>query len=432
VDGSPTRTDQLRILIVSMYPYPDASPPANHIQRAARGLRRLSHDVLIVAPQQAGKASPAEGQDRFGTRYVSFAVPAKRRWMPYYPHMLRSVRPQLHQILARILSGSQEGKWDAALLLGDSWWILDPVRRLCQSHDLRVAPLTTEWPPPTLSGLAGLSWFDQSMFRRNTCRGSDGILGISRLWAGFAARHGVPAVVLPAFSKYADDELPPIDERANPRFKIVYVGRWVRRELPCTLLRGMELALERGVDLELVVLGPAGLGLSWSQRAEERPAMRFLDRSPHVRERVTMMGWLADDHFEQEMAAADAFVLLRPDSRQTRALFPTRLPEFLATGKPLIVSDAGDLALYLKHLESAYIIPAGDQPESLAEALTFLVSHPDAARTIGRGGRITIQDVFSQTRLARRLVDFLRRISFPSSTTHAASSPSRPKVPTNE
>ncbi|HSZ58693.1 MAG TPA: glycosyltransferase family 4 protein [Tepidisphaeraceae bacterium] len=397
-----------------MYPYPHASPPANYIQRVARGLRRLGHDVLIIAPQQAGKASPAEGHDRFGTSYVCFAVPVKRRWTPYYPHMLRWVRPQLLQTLARVLSESQKGKWDAALLLGDSWWILDPVRRLCQSHDLRVAPLTTEWPPPTLSGLAGLSWFDQWMFRRNTCRRSDGIVGISRLWAEFAARHGVPAVVLPAFSKYADDELPPIDERANPRFKIVYVGRWVRRELPCTLLRGLELALERGVDLEMVVLGPAGLGLSWSQRAEERPAMRFLDRSPRVRERVTLMGWLADDQFEREMAAADAFVLLRPDSRQTRALFPTRLPEFLATGKPLILADAGDLTLYLKHFDSAYIIPAGDQPAALAEALAFLASNRDRAAEIGRGGRAAIQNAFSQTLLAGRAVDFIRGLRPPS------------------
>ena len=407
MDGSSAAADRLRVLILLMYPYPDASPSGNHMQRLARGLRALGHEVLVLAPQRAGRPVPTEGRDEFGTPYMTFEIPAKPRRIPNYLHLLCRVRPGMRDLLARTL---QKGKWDAAVHSGESWWVHDPLRRLCQANGVKALPLPIEWFGPTLAGILGLSWFDQWLHRRITYRKADGLVGIARIWSDLAARYGIPSIVLPSLSKFDDDELPSINQQSNSRFRIVYVGKWVRRELPCTLMRGMELALERGVDLELVVLGFASVGTSPAQKLEERPALRFLKRTPKVRERVRLMGWLPDEAFSRELAAADAFVLLRADNRETRALFPTRLPEFLATGKPLIVSDAGDLAHYLKHLESAYVIPPGDQPAALAEAFAFLASHAEQARRIGQGGQAVLREAFSQRKLAQRLADFIYRL----------------------
>ena len=111
-----------------------------------------------------------------------------------------------------------------------------------------------------------------------------------------------------------------------------------------------------------------------------------------------------------EMGQADAFVILREDNLETRSLFPTRLPEFLSTGKPVILSDAGDLAIYLNDRESACVIPPGDRPKELADAICFLATHPDEARRIGQGGRDALAAHFSQRVLAQRVVDFVRQV----------------------
>jgi glycosyltransferase involved in cell wall biosynthesis len=281
-----------------------------------------------------------------------------------------------------------------------------------------VLGIPIEWMPPTFDSLLGLSWFDQELQRRFNYPRCDGLIGIARIWNDVARQAGIPSIVAPSFSKFADDELPPLAYQPTSRFRILFVGRWWGRELPITLFRAMGIALERGVDIELVVVGTAGTAASRSQRLAERPALKALDQLPRIRERIRYLGFIPGAQLIQEMAAADAMILLRQENRETRALFPTRLPEFLASGRPVIVSDAGDLSLYLKHEVSAVIIPEGDRPRELADAIVDLATHPDKAAAIGLGGRAAVLQSFSQTRLAARIVDFIR--SLPRKTTKPA------------
>lgn len=396
---------RLRILIVMMSSFPGPSPMANHVQRLARGLGQLGHRARVVAPRLPGDGLPADGHDDFGTPYSSFPMPARPRLLPFYPHWTAAIRGRLERKVAEVIAA--EGA-DAVIVYGESWYAFAGVRALCKREGIPLLGYPMEWAPPGVASVLGLSWPDQWMHRHVTYPRCDGIIGISRMWAQWARRQGVPAIVVPSFSKFDENDAPAAaGPEAHQRFRIVFVGRWVRRELPRTLFDAMQRALDRGVDLELVVVGSAGNPTSLSHRIEERPATRRLAKLPRVRERIRFLGFVDPQTLVREMNAADAFVLLRRQSRETDALFPTRLPEYLATGKPVIVSDAGDLAAYLKHGESAYVIPAGDRPAELADAIVRLATHPDEAAAIGRGGRRALAESFDQQKLAARVADFV-------------------------
>src|SRR6185312_9527740 len=184
---------------------------------------------------------------------------------------------------------------------------------------------------------------------------------------------------------------------------------WVKRELPLTLFKALSILTQRGIDWEMNVVGSAGKPTSLSHRLSERPATRALASMPDVTSRIHFKGFLLGNDLQREMGSADAFVLLRDDTRETAALFPTRLPEILATGKPVVVSDAGDLALYLTDRQNALVIPPGDRPAELADALSFLARNPDQARAIGLGGRQALSESFSQGVLASKVDSFLRQ-----------------------
>ena len=372
-------------------------PQLNHMRRLSLGLRTNGHEVLVIAPRLPGEDCALDGEDSIGIPYRSFPMPPKSKLFPFYPHWVGALRPRLQEKIRQVLAS---GSWDAAIIEGTSWWAFDPVRRICQEHGLRVAPYAIEWFDFTFRRLLGLSWIDQWLQRRFTFRKSDGLIGISRLWCELATRYGLPCTTVPAFSKYRQGELPEVVQQPHGRFRIVFTGTWLRRELPQTLVRAIELASAAGIDVELAVLGLIG------HRYEEKSAMRFLAQSP-AKDRIQMMGWVSDDVLQSEMAAADAFVLLRSDDRETRALFPTRLPEYLATGKPVILSDAGDLALYVQHQRSAWVIPPGDRPEALAEAIAHLWQpiHRSAGDWSGWAGKPLVQS-FSQEKLSQRVVEF--------------------------
>jgi glycosyltransferase involved in cell wall biosynthesis len=387
--------------------FPGRSPIANHMQRMARGLRECGHSVQIVAPRNPNDGIAVRGEDKYGTPYRSFNTPPKPRFFPFYPHWSRAIRPGLSAAVADLVESERP---HAMILIGETWYAFDGLRRFCQARGIRVLGYPIEWFPPYLASVAGLSWFDQWMQRHVTYPNCDGIVGISRFWEGFASRRGIPATVVPSFSKFGDDEIPQCTPEVHQKFRILFVGRWVRRELPATVFSALEIALERGVDLELVVLGSVGKSAALSQVLEERPALRRLAALPRVRERIRFLGFVPDEELIRQMHSADAFVLLRRQNRETQALFPTRLPEFLATGKPVIVSDAGDLSLYLKHGQSALVIPPGDHPQELADAIIFLATHPKEAQSIGRGGRVALEESFSQKKLAERLAGFIRTL----------------------
>jgi glycosyltransferase involved in cell wall biosynthesis len=390
----------MKFLIVMIHSFPGMSAGANHMKRLSAGLRRAGHEALIVAPRQPGEAVPLDGEDQDGTPYASFAVPALPRFAPFYQYWVRALRRGLKRKMPEVLGRTD---WDVAIIEGNSWWAFDPVRKICQRHNVLVAPYALEWFKPEPRRLLNGSALDQWLQRAWTYRKSDALIAISRFWSDYARRLGKPSVLVGAKSGYPDSQLPEVVWEPHKGFRLVFVGTWLRRELPQTLIRGVELAAERGVDVELVVLGAIGC------TAEERPAIRRLERSP-AKGRIRLLGWVDNSVLQREMSAGDAFVLLRRDDREARALFPTRLPEYLATGKPVILSDAGDLALYVQHRRSAYVLPAGDQPEALAQAIEWLAGNPDQARAIGLGGRAALIGSFSQEKLGRQIAQFFAQL----------------------
>jgi glycosyltransferase involved in cell wall biosynthesis len=83
---------------------------------------------------------------------------------------------------------------------------------------------------------------------------------------------------------------------------------------------------------------------------------------------------------------ASILVLARPLCRQSQAGFPTKLGEYLATGKPVLVTKTGQIATYLEDNYSVFLAPP-DDIESFAERIRYILTHEDEATEVGRQGR---------------------------------------------
>ena len=164
-------------------------------------------------------------------------------------------------------------------------------------------------------------------------------------------------------------------------FSVVYVGVLFRRDLPDTMLDGVRVAIERGVDFTFSILGrPGGF-------PESVESVRRIEADPVFRNRVQIRGWVPRDHLRQIYSDAGSFLLLRQDDWISLASFPTRLPEFLSTGVPVITSRGENVDPYLKHRENAWLLPSGHAPQELADGISYLAAHRDEGLRIGRAGR---------------------------------------------
>jgi glycosyltransferase involved in cell wall biosynthesis len=98
----------------------------------------------------------------------------------------------------------------------------------------------------------------------------------------------------------------------------------------------------------------------------------------------------------------------RPQSRQAKYGFPTKLGEYLLTGNPVVVTSVGDIPLFLKDGESAYLVEP-DNIEEFAAKLDYVLSHYEESKRVGQNGRevalkhFSGQCIKSQLKLAMNL-----------------------------
>ncbi len=103
---------------------------------------------------------------------------------------------------------------------------------------------------------------------------------------------------------------------------------------------------------------------------------------------------------------AGLLVLPRPDSKQAQGGFPTKLGEYLATGKPVCVTRVGEIPEYLEDGKSVFMAKPGDT-DSFAYAMERALSNPVLAKEVGKNGRKVAEKYFNMEKQAEKLYNFL-------------------------
>ena len=132
--------------------------------------------------------------------------------------------------------------------------------------------------------------------------------------------------------------------------------------------------------MRLDVLGTDGLsGLAAKQR-------NICEQDEILRCCVRFLGRVSDEEYFSKLASAHCLVLPRPECQIVKAAFPTRLPEFLSTGRPVLTTSVPDVPRYLDAGIHAEIVD-GDISNALACGILRLWQDPERALRIGLAGQ---------------------------------------------
>ena len=126
--------------------------------------------------------------------------------------------------------------------------------------------------------------------------------------------------------------------------------------------------------------------------------------------RVDVKGFLSNDEVDALCQSADAFLSVRaPDVADNTVNYPSKIPNYLAWGKPVVSTWVPSLSPEYKDILE---IPADDTPESFARKIDEVLAWNDKKR----GDKFNqIKDWFesqkSWVRQTRRLIEFIRSIA---------------------
>lgn len=127
-----------------------------------------------------------------------------------------------------------------------------------------------------------------------------------------------------------------------------------------------------------------------------------------IKDKVRFMGLIPSSEMPQMLKNAECLVLARPESKQAKYGFPTKLGEYLLTGNPVVVTAVGEIPLYLKDRQDAYLPEPGnvdDIASCIYEALTSV-----NAKSIGQSGCNVAKENFNSEIESRKVASFFKEM----------------------
>ncbi len=126
---------------------------------------------------------------------------------------------------------------------------------------------------------------------------------------------------------------------------------------------------------------------------------------------MRILGLRPREEIPQWIAAADALVVLLRDLPVFRTVIPSKIFEFLAQERPVVLAAPEGEATRLFGDEKAVLAVPPEDPDALAGALRRLREDPARVAELARTGGELIRSRYLRDDLAARMLRFVARVA---------------------
>lgn len=394
--------DRRRVLIAGDFGFPNGFGESARVHAFAKGLRAAGCDVKVVCLRwserhvESAMNRLADGSYR-GVPFT-YSSGSPLRDATFVRRRLRDAQSALR--FARLVRGTPgQGPANVIQFSNSALWIVTTVVacRLARSACVIEQP---EYPfvyrPDTAPKRLWAWFFTNTMYRL-----VDGVIVISTFLERYflaRVRQGARVIRIPILVDM--DEFGEASTHDTPVQDILcYAGALAHPGEIDALLDAFSEVAPRFPHWRLRVIGGHSDPLALD---------RFRSRvaSLGLAERIEFTGSVERTVLPDLFREAGAFVLPRASGLFSTAGFPTKLGEYLASGKPVVVTATGDIPLYLHDGVDAFLVPP-DETHAFAAKLAELLADPSAARAVGARGRETARNHFEIVSQCRRLAAFM-------------------------
>lgn len=230
------------------------------------------------------------------------------------------------------------------------------------------------------------------------CRRIDGIFVISTTLKKYFVDCGVPENKVKIVNSIVDISRFDGIEKQEWEPYFAYCGNGNnKKDKVDELIKAFAHVAARHNDIKLYIVGPT------KQVYKDQTDNVQLVQELGLEDRVIFTGKKPAGEIPQLLVNARALFLTRPDTLQNRAGFSTKLGEYLASGNPVVAAGVGDIPLYLKNRENAFVFAPGDF-KAVEEAMEYILMNPKEAEQVGVAGKMVAELYFNNFIETKKLI----------------------------
>lgn len=134
-----------------------------------------------------------------------------------------------------------------------------------------------------------------------------------------------------------------------------------------------------------------------------------LIRKYHLEGNISFTGYLSCKELQDYMSKASLVIINKYCNQQNRYCFSTKLGEYLAASKPVVITNVGEAVNWLENKKSAYIVEPEDT-DALADAIVQVFTHQEESRMVGIAGKEVCHKCFDYRNWSRPLAEFMNQL----------------------
>ncbi len=182
--------------------------------------------------------------------------------------------------------------------------------------------------------------------------------------------------------------------------KVLTIARLIEKKGVAFSIEAVSRLLSKGEKIEYSVVGDGAL----------REDLQQLIERMDIERQVRLLGWKT--HEEVRRLLEESHVLVAPsltsESGDQEGI-PNAIKEAMASGLPVISTFHSGIPELVTDGVSGLLVPERDAA-SLADALAYLMSHPEVCKRMGIAGRMQVEQEFNTHSLNKRLEELFLRL----------------------
>jgi glycosyltransferase involved in cell wall biosynthesis len=170
-----------------------------------------------------------------------------------------------------------------------------------------------------------------------------------------------------------------VSDDHKTRFRIGYCGNPSHKDGIEDLFDAFRIISKTVTDIELMVIGDS--------ENQNSVITNFKDvlRKENLIDNVIFTGLIPYAQIPGKLKTCDVLVLARPSGTQADAGFPTKLGEYFACKKPVVITKVGDMPVFFKDGIDA-LLAEPDNPASVASKILWVKEHKTKSDQIAQNG----------------------------------------------